>query len=77
MKTILPHTLHRINKFGTLKLEDFKGLISDEEYDKCISTMNKRKFCWFPLVKDIFVNFLFQVLFEHLQLLFLCLVTVF
>jgi hypothetical protein len=61
VKSSLPSKLHRIRYFGTLELEDFKDLISKEDYLACINAKKKHN-TWYPLTIDVFVSFLYKVI---------------
>jgi hypothetical protein len=62
VKSSIPSRLHRIRHFGNLELEDFKDIISKEDYLACLSAKKKHN-TWYPLTVDVFVSFLFKVLF--------------
>jgi hypothetical protein len=54
------HTLHRVKAFGCQPLENFKEMLTPDEYRKCESNLQLRK-TWFNLTTDVFVSFLFRV----------------
>jgi hypothetical protein len=59
VKTNLVHKIHRIRSFGSLKLQEFKNLLSPEDYAKC---EKKRPLTtWYPLNADIFAAFIYKV----------------
>ena len=62
VKDNLPAKLLRIRTFGKMKLEEFKDLISSADYKMCESKMDKNP-TWYPLTLDVFVKFLYKVIF--------------
>ena len=52
-----------------MKLEDFSDLISVVDYKMCESKMDKNP-TWYPLTLDVFVKFLYKVIFTTLLLFF-------
>ena len=62
VKDNLPTKLLRIRTFGKMKLEEFKDLISNADYKMCESKMDKNP-TWYPLTLDVFVKFLYKVIF--------------
>ena len=54
--------LLRICTFGKMKLEDFKDLISVDDYKMCQAKMEKSP-TWYPLTLDVFVKFLYKVIY--------------
>ena len=69
VKDNLPSKLLRIRTFGKMKLEDFKDLISSVDYKMCESKMDKNP-TWYPLTLDVFVKFLYKVIFFQFPLPF-------
>lgn len=64
MKSNLPAKLFRIRSFGVMKLEEFKDLISEEEYHICLT--NKPSIPgWFTLTTKVFISFLYRVSFYY------------
>jgi hypothetical protein len=61
VKDNLPAKLLRIRTFGKMKLEEFKDLISPQDYKTCEAKMLKNP-TWYPLTLDIFVKFLYKVI---------------
>ena len=60
VKNNLPAKLYRIRSFGVMKLEEFKDLLSPEEFDVC--KKNKlAKDRWFTLTTKVFIAFLYRV----------------
>ena len=53
-----------IRTFGKMKLEEFKNLISVADYKVCASKIKKNP-TWYPLTLDIFVKFLYKVIFFY------------
>ena len=66
VKDNLPAKLLRIRTFGKMKLEEFKDLISPQDYKTCEAKMIKNP-TWYPLTLDIFVKFLYKVIHPPLQ----------
>jgi hypothetical protein len=63
----LPAKLLRIQTFGKMKLEEFKDRISSADYKTCESKMDKNP-TWYPLTLDVFVKFLYKLIFLSLCL---------
>jgi hypothetical protein len=63
----LPAKLLRIQTFGKMKLEEFKDRISSADYKTCEFKMDKNP-TWYPLTLDVFVKFLYKVIFLSLCL---------
>ena len=59
VKTSLPHKLHRIRNIGILKLDEFKDLISSEDYANCVK--KKSRITWLPLTIDVFATLVYKV----------------
>ena len=59
MKTNLPHKIHRIRNIGILKLDEFKELISSEDYANCLK--KKLRTTWYPLTIDVFAALVYKV----------------
>ena len=59
VKTSLPHKLHRIRNIGILKLDEFKDLISAEDYANCVK--KKSRTTWYPLTIDVFATLVYKV----------------
>ena len=62
VKDSLPAKLLRIRTFGKMRLEEFKDLLSVADYKMCESKMEKNP-TWYPLTLDVFVKFLYKVIF--------------
>ena len=60
VKSNLPAKLFRIRSFGMMKLEEFKDLLSPEEYDACLKNKPPNS-SWFPLTTKVFIAFLYRV----------------
>ena len=77
VKVNLPAKLLHIRTFGKMKLEEFKDLLSVTDFKMCESKMDKNP-TWYPLTLDVFVKFLYKVIFVFIFLEFsspcLCLV---
>jgi hypothetical protein len=62
MKTNMVHTLHRVKTMGSMPLDSFKDLLTEEEFRKCTSNPHLRK-AWFKLTTEVFISYLFRVMF--------------
>jgi hypothetical protein len=62
VKDSLPAKLLCIRTFGKMRLEEFKDLLSVADYKTCESKMKKNP-TWYPLTLDVFVKFLYKVIF--------------
>jgi hypothetical protein len=60
VKTNIVHTLHRVKAFGGQSLENFKEMLTPDEYRKCESNLQLGK-TLFNLTTDVFISFLFWV----------------
>ena len=58
VKTSLVHTLHRIRKYGSYDIEYFKPMLTLEQIKSCLT---KSKKTWYPLTRDLMVNFILSV----------------
>ena len=75
MKTNMVHTLHRVKGLGSLSLDSLKDLLTEEEYKKCVMSPHIER-TWYKMTSDVFVSFLFRVIFlllhfdplNHLQI---------
>jgi hypothetical protein len=56
------HTLHRVKGVGFQPLESLKDMLIEEEFRKCASSPHIEK-TWYKMTSDVFVAFLFQVIF--------------
>jgi hypothetical protein len=56
------HILHRVKAVGCQPLESLKDMLTEEEYRKCATSPHIGK-TWFKLTTDVFVGFLFWVIF--------------
>ena len=70
------HILHRIKAVDCQPLESLKDLLTKEVYEKYTNNLHIGK-TWFKLTTNVFVAFLFQVLFLlhhpiHAMLGFIC-----
>jgi hypothetical protein len=65
VKDNLPAKLLRIRTFGKMKLEEFKDLMSSQDYKTCEAKLLKTPI-WYPLTLDIFVKFLYKVILPRL-----------
>jgi hypothetical protein len=62
VKTNMVHTLHRIKRVDSLTLESLKDMLTEEEYRKCATSPHIEK-TWYKMTSDVFVAFLFRVIF--------------
>ncbi len=60
VKSNLPAKLFRIRSFGVMKLEEFKDLLSPEEYQICLKNKPSNP-GWFTLTTKVFIAFLYRV----------------
>ena len=58
LKTSLVHTLHRIWKYESYDIEYFKPMLTPEQIKSCLT---KSKKTWYPLIRNLMVNFIFSV----------------
>jgi hypothetical protein len=56
------HTLHRVKGVGSQPLESLKDMLTKEEFRKCTSSPHIEK-TWYKMTSDVFVAFLFRVIF--------------
>jgi hypothetical protein len=56
------HTLHRVKEVGSLTLESLKDMLTEEEHKKCATSPHIKK-TWYKMTSDVFVAFLFRVIF--------------
>ena len=54
--------LLRIRTFGKMKLKEYKDLISSADNKMCETKMDKNP-TWYPLTLDVFVKFMYKVIF--------------
>jgi hypothetical protein len=62
VKTNMVHTLHRVKGVGSLILESLKAMLTEEEHRKCATSPHIEK-TWYKKTSDVFVAFLFWVIF--------------
>jgi hypothetical protein len=62
VKTNMAHALHRVKVVGSQPLDSFKDLLTEEEFRKCTNSPHLGK-TWFKLTTNVFVSFLFWVIF--------------
>jgi hypothetical protein len=67
VKTNMVHTFHRVKAVGSMPLDSFKDLLTEEEFRKCASNPHLGK-AWFQLTSEVFISYLFWVIFilQHL-----------
>lgn len=57
VKTKLVHSLHQIQKYGEMPLTEFKDLLSEADYMKCL----QKPKTWYCMTIDVFTSFIFRV----------------
>lgn len=57
----LPSRLQRMRKFGKMPLDEWKPLISPEDWKYCDSAKDKARPTWYFVTKDVFIKFLYAV----------------
>jgi hypothetical protein len=62
VKTNMVHILHRVKAVGSMPLDNFKNLLTEEEFRKCASNPHLGK-AWFKLTSEVFISYLFRVIF--------------
>jgi hypothetical protein len=62
VKTNMVHTLHRVKAVESMSLDNFKDLLTEEEFRKCASNPHLGK-AWFKLTSEVFISYLFRVIF--------------
>ena len=67
VKTNLVHTLHRIRKVGTLEYTQFKGLLTDDEFEAAKKHFknNKENRPWYYLPRAKFLEYIYSVSIIH------------
>jgi hypothetical protein len=60
------HTLHRVKGLGSLSLDSLKDLLTEEEHKKCVMSPHIER-TWYKMTSDVFVSFLFRVIFLLLR----------
>jgi hypothetical protein len=65
------HTLLRVKGVGSQPLESLKDMLIEEEFRKCANNSPHIEKTWYKMTSDVFVAFLFRVifLFSHSSLL--------
>ena len=59
VKTNLVHKFHRVQSFGIMKLEEFKDLLTPDQYTKCLKKGGKKT--WFTFTFEFYTQFLYKV----------------
>jgi hypothetical protein len=62
VKTNMVHTLHRVKGMGSQPFESLKDMLTEEEFRKCVSSPHIEK-TWYKMTSDVFVAFIFRVIF--------------
>jgi hypothetical protein len=62
IKTNMVYILHRVKEVGIQPLESLKDMLTKEEYRKCTSSPHIEK-TWYKMTSNVFIAFLFQVIF--------------
>jgi hypothetical protein len=62
VKTNMVHTLHRVKGVGFQPFGSLKDMLTEEEFRKCASSPHIEK-TWYKMTSDVFVAFLFRVIF--------------
>jgi hypothetical protein len=57
------HTLHRVKGLGSLSLDSLKDLLTEEEHKKCVMSPHIER-TWYKMTSDVFISFLFRVIFS-------------
>ena len=67
VKTNLVHTLHRMRKVGTLEYTQFKGLLTDNEFEATKKQFenNKENCPWYCLPRAKFLEYIYSVSIIH------------
>jgi hypothetical protein len=60
VKSNIPAKLYRIRSFGVMKLEEFKDLLSPQEYALALNHKPATP-SWFTLPTKVFIAFLYRV----------------
>ena len=59
VKTNLVHTLYQVQKFGTMEIEKFAGLLKPGEMKRCLQNRVSKK--WYTIPQEVFTSFIFRV----------------
>ena len=70
VKTNLEYQLYRVQAIGSLSIENFKKLLTPDQYKKCIT---KTIATWYSLTRDLFLDYLYNVSFIKLSVSYKCL----
>ena len=68
VKTKLVHKLYRVQAIGSLRIENFKNLLTPDQYKKCITKIIAT---WYSLTRNLFLDYLYNVSFISLFTLFI------
>jgi hypothetical protein len=70
VKTNLVHQLYCVQAIGSLRIENFKNLLTPDQYKKCIT---KTIATWYSLTRDLFLDCLYNISFIQLFVSYKCL----
>ena len=70
VKTNLVHQLYRMQAIGSLRIENFKNLLTPDQYKKCIT---KTIATWYSLTRYIFLDYLYNICFIKFVVSYKCL----
>jgi hypothetical protein len=62
VKTNTVHILHRVKAVGSMPLDSFKDLLTEEEFKKYASNPHLGK-AWFMLISEVLISYFFRVIF--------------
>jgi hypothetical protein len=62
VQTNMVYTIHGVKVVGSMPLESFKDLLTEEEFRKCANSPHLGK-AWFKLTSEVFISYLFRVIF--------------
>ena len=67
VKTDLVHQVYRVQAIGSLRIENFKNLLTSDQYKKYIINTIAM---WYSLTRDLFLDYLYNVNFIQLFISF-------
>lgn len=68
VKTNLIHQLYWVQAIGSLPIESFKNLLTNDQYKKCVTKMIVT---WYSLTRDIFLDYLYNISPYHIFISFI------